>query len=89
MFYAQRALGLAGQASLAFSSASDRGDTTVSVNNDDVVQELRSLRSEMADMTARLERMRVVLDTGTLVGEMADPMDAALGRKQVYRGRGN
>ena len=89
LFYAQRALGLAGQASLAFNSTADRGQMTVSVDNDGVVEQLRSLRSEMADMTVRLERMRVVLDTGVLVGEMADPMDAALGRKQVYRGRGN
>ena len=42
----------------------------------------------MADMAEQMKRMRVVLDTGTLVGEMADPMDAALGRKQAYKGRG-
>ena len=61
---------------------------TVTVDNDGVVQELRSLRSEMAEMTARMERMQVVLDTGTLVGQMADPLDAALGQKQTFRGRG-
>ena len=42
----------------------------------------------MAEMTARMERMQVVLDTGTLVGQIADPLDAALGQKQTFRGRG-
>ena len=61
----------------------------VNVDNGDIVEELRALRSEMAEMTERMERMRVVLDTGTLVGEMAGPMDNALGQRVTRRGRGN
>ena len=83
-----RTLALAGQTSLAFNSTLDKDGMTVTVDNDGVVQELRSLRSEMAEMTARMERMQVVLDTGTLVGQIADPLDAALGQKQTFRGRG-
>lgn len=88
LFYPQRTMGLVGQASLAFNSSMDKDGMTVNVNNEDVIQELRSLRGEMAAMGEQMARMRVVLDTGVLVGEMADPMDAALGRKQAYRGRG-
>jgi hypothetical protein len=88
LFGYTRTLALAGQTSLAFDSAMDKDGVTVTVDNDGVVQELRSLRNEMADMTARLERMQVVLDTGTLIGELADPMDSALGQKQAFRGRG-
>jgi len=88
LFGYTRTLALAGQTSLAFNSTLDKDGMTVTIDNDGVVQELRSLRSEMAEMTARLERMQVVLDTGTLVGEMADPLDAALGQKQAFRGRG-
>ena len=83
-----RTLALAGQTSLAFNSTLDKDGMTVTVDNDGVIQELRSLRSEMAEMTARMERMQVVLDTGTLVGQMADPLDAALGQKQTFMGRG-
>ena len=83
-----RTLTLAGQTSLAFNSTLDKDGMTVTVDNDGVVQELRSLRSEMTEMTARMERMQVVLDTGTLVGQIADPLDAALGQKQTFRGRG-
>ena len=89
LFYPQRTIGLAGQASLAFAESGRSGGTVVNVDNGDIVEELRALRSEMAEMTERMERMRVVLDTGTLVGEMAGPMDNALGQRVTRRGRGN
>lgn len=89
LFYPQRTIGLAGQASLAFAESGQSGGTVVNVDNGDIVEELRALRSEMAEMTERMERMRVVLDTGTLVGEMAGPMDNALGQRVTRRGRGN
>lgn len=89
LFYPLRSIRLAGQASLAFQNASGENRMTVKVDNDDIIEELRTLRSEMAEMTERIERMRVVLDTGTLVGEMAGPMDNALGQRATRRGRGN
>lgn len=89
LFYPMRSIRLAGQASLAFQNASGENRMTVKVDNDDIIEELRTLRSEMAEMTERMERMRVVLDTGTLVGEMAGPMDNALGQRATRRGRGN
>ena len=89
LLYPQRTIGLAGQASLAFAESGRSGGTVVNVDNGDIVEELRALRSEMAEMTERMERMRVVLDTGTLVGEMAGPMDNALGQRVTRRGRGN
>ncbi len=88
LFSSTRMLALAGQTSLAFNSTMDSDGMTVTVDNDGVVQELRTLRGEMAEMTARLERMQIVLDTGALVGEMADPLDSALGQKQALKGRG-
>lgn len=89
LFYPLRSIRLAGQASLAFQNASGESRMTVKVDNDDIIEEVRTLRSEMAEMTERMERMRVVLDTGTLVGEMAGPMDNALGQRATRRGRGN
>ena len=44
---------------------------------------------DRAAMAEKMERMRVVLDTGTLVGEMVGPMDTALGQRATYKGRGN
>lgn len=88
LFASAKLLALAGQTSFAFNSTMDGSGMTVTVDNNGVIEELRSLRSEMAEMTERLERMQVVLDTGTLVGELSDPIDNALGQKQALRGRG-
>jgi hypothetical protein len=89
LFYPQRTIGLAGQASISLRDSGRDGGMTVSVDNGDIVEELRSLRSEMAGMMDRMERMRVVMDTGRLVGELAAPMDNALGQRAARRGRGN
>lgn len=89
LFYSQRAVGLVGQAAVAFEA--QRGGSsqaTISVDNDDVVAELRTLRGEMASMLERMEKLRVVLNTGVLVGELAEPMDVALGQRSTQRGRG-
>ena len=89
LFYSQRAVGLVGQAAVAFEA--QRGgssQTTISVDNDDVVAELRTLRGEMASMLERMEKLRVVLNTGALGGELAEPMDVALGQRSTQRGRG-
>ena len=67
---------------------SGSSQTTISVDNDDVVAELRTLRGEMASMLERMEKLRVVLNTGALVGELAEPMDVALGQRSTQRGRG-
>lgn len=89
LFYSQRAVGLVGQAAVAFEAQRGRSSqTTISVDNDDVVAELRTLRGEMASMLERMEKLRVVLNTGALVGELAEPMDVALGQRSTQRGRG-
>lgn len=89
LFYSQRAVGLVGQAAVAFEAQrSGSSQTTISVDNEDVVAELRTLRGEMASMLERMEKLRVVLNTGALVGELAEPMDVALGQRSTQRGRG-
>ena len=57
--------------------------------NLDVVMELRALREDMALMGDDIANMQVVMDTGALVGATAAPMDKALGRRAVFKGRGN
>ena len=88
LFYPLRSIRLAGQASLAFQNASGENRMTVKVDNDDIIEELRTLRSEMAEMTERMERMRVVLDTGTLVGDDGGTMDNALGQRATRERKG-
>lgn len=57
--------------------------------NSDVVEEIRALREEMAQMGEDISNMQVVMDTGALVGATAGPMDKALGQRAVRFGRGN
>ena len=86
MFMAQRSLELAGWASLGSGGSSK---LTVDVDNQNVVSAIGELRSDMAAMADSISQMRIVLDTGATVGALAGPIDSALGRRQVYRGRGN
>lgn len=51
------------------------------------LRELQGLRRDMAQLSERMGRMQVRMDTGALVGTLADPMDTALGRKAAIRGR--
>lgn len=61
----------------------------ISSNNSDIVAELVALRTDMQDMTERIESMQIVMDSGALVGSIAGDMDSALGRRSVYKRRGN
>ena len=89
LFYSNRALSLVSRASAAFEAKREGGSQmTISVDNDDVVNEIRTLRGDMASMLDRMEKLRVVLNTGALVGELAEPMDTALGQRAMQRGRG-
>lgn len=57
--------------------------------NSDIIAELEALREEMSYLSEDMQNMQVVMDTGALVGTMAGPMDKAMGRRAIYRGRGN
>lgn len=86
MFAADRSLALANQVT---SNNAKSKSFNVTVDNRDVVSAIGELRSDVAAMAESIGQMQVVLDNGSLVGAMAAPMDAALGRRQIYRGRGN
>lgn len=57
-------------------------------DNTNVVTAISQLREDVTNLTARISTLQVVMDTGTLVGELVNPMDAALGQKMAYNGRG-
>lgn len=60
-------------------------DTT----NMDAISELRGLRADMATMAQQIQSMQLVMDTGALVGSISGPMDRALGKRTVLKGRRN
>lgn len=89
LFYPQRSIGLVGQTNIAFNASAKDANMTVTVENEGVIEELRVLRGELSTMAERMERMQIILDNGTLVGEMVELMDTALGQRISRRGRGN
>lgn len=63
-------------------------DAINNINNDDVVREISSLRDDISNLQSAITSMQVVLNTGTLVGQLVEPMDKALGSKALLKNRG-
>lgn len=89
-----RANGLFGSTSYSLAGVNARinrasFDSDIKMGSPDVVQAINELRGDFNEMSTKLDNMQVVMDTGALVGSMAGPMDGALGRRQIYKGRGN
>ena len=53
----------------------------IKVDNGDIVDAVNKLGRDFASMMDILSHLQVVLDNGTLVGEMIGPIDAALGAR--------
>lgn len=89
MLSANQSLALAGSADISVNRKIDDSlSKKLDVNNTDVVKELESLRADMKEMSNAMLQMSIVLDTGTMVGAMAGPMDNVLGRRATLRRRG-
>lgn len=62
--------------------------TTFNVGSADLNKENTALLSKLDGIYERLSRLQIVLDTGTLVGETIDKIDAGLADKQLLSARG-
>ena len=64
------------------------GATTVNTNNNkDVVQAINTLNERLDNMARSIENMKVVTETGALVGHIEGKMDQRLGIRQKYKER--
>jgi hypothetical protein len=59
------------------------------MNNKDVVSELQSLAERFDGLNEAVTNMKVVLDSGELVGATTGKIDTALGTQAMRKGRGN
>ena len=59
------------------------------INNKDVIAELQSLANRFDNLNEAVTNMKVVLDSGELVGATSRKMDNQLGELAMRRGRGN
>ena len=64
-------------------------DGKITVNNTEIIGELNKLRGDISSLGEIINGMKVVLDTGALVGSIATPINYALGKRSVYQKRGN
>lgn len=69
-------------------SAEEASNNRFAVSSD-MVKAISELRGDISYLGERISRMQVVLDNGALVGSMVGPMDEALGRRSIRKGRGN
>lgn len=60
----------------------------VTSDNSDVVEAIASLRNDVASLASVIGNLKVVMDTGALVGTLTGPLDASLGKQVIYTGRG-
>ena len=58
------------------------------MDNSDVVTAIGSLSEEVLSLKDAMTNIKMVLDTGTMVGAMTPAIDQELGMRQVYAGRG-
>ena len=56
--------------------------------NDDVILAINGLRDDLNVLSARVNNLQVVMDTGELVGVITDPIDSQLGWNSVLAERG-
>ena len=56
--------------------------------NAQVVNAITEIRKDISDLSIAMSQMQMVMDSGVLVGEIADKMDMKLGVLAVQRGRG-
>lgn len=86
-------IALANNANLSFSGGISRmfDDLEASLpdnSNDDVVEAVNNLSANMTNVMRTLGQLQVVLDTGTMVGELVNPLDQALDRNFRLSERG-
>ena len=58
------------------------------MDNTDVVSAISSLSDDINTLKDAMTNIKMVLDTGTMVGAMTPQIDQQLGMRQVYAGRG-
>lgn len=87
MLYSQRSMQLAGSVDIGNSSNNGILQNATKSVTEGLTYEFENLRSDVADLANAITRMKIVMDTGTVVGALVTDMDEALGNRAVMVGR--
>lgn len=76
---------------LSGSVTSRRLSNSIEIQNggNTIANAVASLKEDLNNMTQEIMGMKIVMDSGALVGSIAPNMDKALGTISTYKGRGN
>lgn len=88
IFSTDTSIGLVGNVTRTMDENQQNIQNEISLDDTNIVNELRDLRTDMAIMADRFSKLQVILDTNVLVGQLTDPMDTALGSRVNRRKRG-
>lgn len=91
MMCAQKSVELAGNVNVGMNSTLEENQNAKvkPYNDSGVIKEIGKLREDISMLAEAVSQMKLVMDTGTLVGALAGPMDSALGMRTKYEQRGN
>ena len=91
MLYNKKSVELADNVNFAMNTALERNqnEKTKTYNDSGVISEIGKLREDINVLAGAITQMKLVMDTGTIVGALAGPMDSALGMRAKYGLRGN
>lgn len=88
MLYSQRSMQLASSIDIGNSSNNGIIQNATKSMTEGLADEFDNLRSDVADLANAISKMKIVMDTGTVVGALVTDMDEALGNRAVMVGRG-
>ncbi len=87
----QSAIELAGMVGESMNASRNRIQNEESLSNDGIINAINSLREDVSNLSKKVGNMKMVMDSGELVGALSNKMDAAIGNRQklvslgVYR----
>ena len=84
MLYTNRSIDLASNLDLSSGYSVDNNTQALT---DSLSKEFKSLRGDVADLADSITRMKIVMDRGTVVGELIGDIDVALGNRAILAGR--
>jgi hypothetical protein len=88
LFSSKRSIELAGKISMGMNNLASDNQRNIVSNNDNVVKAIGELRNDMSVLANTISKLKIVMDTGTLVGALVGPLDSSFGQRVIYERRG-
>jgi tape measure domain-containing protein len=88
LFSSKRSIELAGKTGMGMNNLASNNQSNIILDNDNVVKAIGELRNDMSVLANTMSKLKIVMDTGTLVGALIGPLDSSFGQRVIYEGRG-